>query len=187
MTESLDPNPIYVVLNADRQLARGEAPLAAAAARKAAADGLHPVVIFDLASGRAVDLDPSGEIAGSAPARRGPGRPKLGVVAREVTLLPRHWDWLNSQPGGASVALRKLVDEARKSRGGEDARRTASAAAFAFMSTTAGHQPGFEEALRALFAADRARFDQETQDWPADVRAIVREIAAPAFASGADV
>src|SRR6185436_19736122 len=26
-----------------------------------------------------------------ADARRGPGRPKLGVIGREVTLLPRYW------------------------------------------------------------------------------------------------
>ena len=97
---------------------------------------------------------------------RGRGRPKLGVVAREVTLLPRHWEWLNAQPGGASVALRKLVDEARRANGDRDRQRAARDAAYHFMSTMAGNLANFEEASRALFADDRRRFAGLIADWP---------------------
>ena len=83
--------------------------------------------------------------------QRGPGRPKLCVVSREVTLLPRHWDWLNSQPGGASVALRKLVEEARRVNSGKDKMRLSKEVAYRFMSAMAGNFPGFEDAARALF------------------------------------
>ncbi len=102
--------------------------------------------------------------------QRGPGRPKLGVVSREVTLLPRHWEWLGSQPGGASVALRKLVDEARRVSGGKDRVRRSQESAYRFMSAMAGNLPGFEEASRALFAGDRKRFEELAASWPADIR-----------------
>jgi hypothetical protein len=104
------------------------------------------------------------------PETRGRGRPKLGVVPREVTLLPRHWDWLNTQPGGASVALRKLVEEARRTSGSADRRRVAHESAYRFMSAVAGNLPGFEEATRSLFADDERRFAELVADWPSDVR-----------------
>ena len=110
---------------------------------------------------------------------RGRGRPKLGVVAREVTLLPRHWDWLAAQPGGASVTLRKLVEEARRANLDRDRQRQASECAYHFMSAMAGDMAGFEEASRALFANDAAKFRQQTEAWPADVRDYVRYLAYP--------
>jgi len=110
-----------------------------------------------------------------------PGRPKLGVVAREVTLLPRHWEWLAGQPGGASVALRKLVEEAKRANGGRDQMRKSQEAAYRFMSAMAGNEPGFEEATRALFARERENFDKHTTAWPKDVVAHVRKLAAPVF------
>jgi hypothetical protein len=112
---------------------------------------------------------------------RGPGRPKLGVVAREVTLLPRHWEWLASQPGGASVALRKLVEVARRSSEVKDRVRQASAVAYRFMSTIAGHEAGFEEASRALFAGDQAGFEALIAAWPADVQNHLKALATDAF------
>jgi len=133
------------------------------------------VLVFDDATGRQIDLADIGgkpeqivEKQGVEP--RGRGRPRLGVVAREVTLLPRHWDWLNLQPGGASVALRKLVDEARRTSGDRDRVRAAQEAAYRFMSAVAASLPGFEEATRALFAYDRRRFTQMIATWPNDVR-----------------
>ena len=110
-------------------------------------------------------------------ARGGPGRPKLGVVAREVTLLPRHWQWLSSQPEGASVVLRKLVEEARRANAGKDGVRRSQEAANRFMSVMAGDAPGFEEAARALFAGDAERFDQRVEGWPADLRDHARTLA----------
>ncbi len=146
------------------------------------------ILIFDGMTGGPIDTDFRGTIDDvltrlpktpiapgaddAAPyAPRGPGRPKLGVVAREVTLLPRHWEWLNAQRGGASVALRKLVDEARRASGDRDRERAARDAAYRFMSAMAGDLPGFEEASRALFAGDRLRFEQHTVAWPEDIRA----------------
>ena len=119
-----------------------------------------------------IDSEESGE-------PRGRGRPKLGVVAREVTLLPRHWDWLAAQPGGASVTLRTLVDEARRANVDRDRQRRASECAYHFMSAMAGDMAGYEEASRALFANDAAKFRQLTEAWPADVRDYVRYLAYP--------
>jgi uncharacterized protein len=113
--------------------------------------------------------------------QRGPGRPKLGVVSREVTLLPRHWDWLNSQPGGASVALRKLVEEARRVNSGKDKVRHSQEAAYRFMSAMAGNFPGFEEATRALFAGDSERFNSWVAPWSIDIRDHARKLAEAAF------
>ena len=133
------------------------------------------VLVFDDITGAQIDLDLRGKsrkIADEPQAAepRGGGRPRLGVIAKEVTLLPRHWDWLGLQPGGASVALRKLVDEARRTSGDRDRVRAAQEAAYRFMSAAAGNLPGFEEATRALFAYDRRKFAQLIADWPEDVR-----------------
>ena len=142
-------------------------------------------LVFDDATGRQVDLDTRG--AGQQTAAmaseetahepRGRGRPRLGVVAKEVTLLPRHWDWLAAQPGGASVALRKLVDHARKTSGDRDRVRAAQEAAYSFMSAIAGNLPGFEEAARALFAYERRRFSELIAAWPQDVRDYAIQLA----------
>jgi hypothetical protein len=148
------------------------------------------ILVFDDRTGAVIDLDlrgTAGEVArhiedksNPSPAPpRGPGRPRLGVVAREVTLLPRHWEWLASQPGGASVALRKLVEQAR--RDPKDRVRGSQAAAYKFMSAMAGDEPGFEEATRALFAGDMHRFDALVRDWPPDVRDHARRLATGAF------
>lgn len=138
-----------------------------------------------VAHGGAGEARPTDEEAlespgGPGPAR-GPGRPRLGVVAREVTLLPRHWEWLATQPGGASVALRKLVDVARRSSEVKDRVRQASAVAYRFMSTIAGHEAGFEEASRALFAGDQAGFETLIAGWPGDVQQHLKRLAADAF------
>src|SRR5262249_31788584 len=135
-------------------------------------------LVFNDETGSQVDVDSRGtseEVSARYAERplgeaRGRGRPRLGVVARGVTLLPRHWDWLNNKPGGASVALRKLVDEARRNSGDRDRVRGAQEAAYRFLSAVAGNLPGFEEALRALFAYDRRRFGDLIAGWPDDVR-----------------
>ncbi|MEM5317225.1 DUF2239 family protein [Paraburkholderia sp. JHI869] len=115
-------------------------------------------------------------------APRGRGRPKLGVVAREVTLLPRHWDWLGAQPGGASVVLRRLVDSARHASEARERVRSAQEAAHRFMTALAGNLPNYEEALRALYAGERSRFEAANAPWPEDVRDYTRELAESAFA-----
>lgn len=135
----------------------------------------------DPATAGASDEPDNAAPAPGAALARGPGRPRLGVVAREVTLLPRHWDWLATQPGGASVALRKLVEVARRDSETRDRVRHASAVAYRFMSTIAGHEAGFEEASRALFAGDQAGFDVLIAGWPVDVQHHLKRLAADAF------
>src|SRR5258705_4074900 len=120
-------------------------------------------LIFDRETGRVVDIDPRFPPSGEGPR---PGRPKLGVTPREVTLLPRHWDWLSTQPGGASVALRKLVEHARKANRDRDQLRRAQEATYRFVSAMAGNQPGFEEAIRALFGGEEKRFYAMIEPWP---------------------
>ncbi|TDV37190.1 hypothetical protein C7405_103317 [Paraburkholderia caballeronis] len=112
---------------------------------------------------------------------RGRGRPKLGVVAREVTLLPRHWDWLAMQPGGASVTLRRLVDGAREIENAKERVKAAQETVHRFMLALALELPGYEDALRALYAGERERFDAANAEWPHGVRDYARELAAAAF------
>ena len=111
------------------------------------------------------------------------GRPRLGVVAREVTLLPRHWDWLAQQRGGASAALRRLVDEARKAHADADAQRHGKERSYRFMSAIGGGLPGFAEASRALFAHDSGAFAERIEHWPADVKTHLAWLARDAFAA----
>ena len=158
----------------------------------------RPVLVFDDADARTVEVPlelPAADLlrllaqpqlaasTDAAPAPRRPGRPKLGVVAREITLLPRHWDWLAAQPGGASVALRRLVEDARKVSSGDDRRRAAQEATFRFMQAMAGDAPGFEDAARALFAGDVARFEEQVARWTDDVRDHATWLATDAFGS----
>jgi len=157
------------------------------------------LLVFDDRDGSQIELDLRGSMADvmqrvgsdvpatACPAQpdsvapRGRGRPRLGVVAREVTLLPRHWQWLNAQPGGASVALRKLVEEARLTRAGADRARHCQEAAYRFMVAMAGDLPGFEDATRALFAQDPGGLDRHTAAWPDDIREHALMLAADAF------
>ena len=182
-----------------RRLASGPLPEVAQAVKAAQdRDPSAAFLTFDDATGRVIDLDlrgtaeevairfaPPASLAGG-PAPRGPGRPRLGVVAREVTLLPRHWEWLGAQPGGASVALRRLVEQARQAGGEPARRREAQEAAYRFLSALAGDAPGYEEALRALFAGDRGAFTAILGPWPADVRDHVLRLAAPAFSAATE-
>ncbi|RKG86253.1 DUF2239 family protein [Corallococcus terminator] len=189
------PSARWTAFAGQRLLASGPPAEVVTAARHALDAGdSEPLLLFDDATGRPVDFHLRGSLKEvlarlqSAPAPteegsepRGPGRPKLGVVAREVTLLPRHWEWLATQPGGASVALRKLVEAARATHGDADRVRQAQAAADRFMTMMAGNAPGYEEAARALYAGDRTRFNKWTRAWPDDIRDCARRLAAPAF------
>lgn len=174
-----------------------------ALAVKSAAEhaGDDAILVFDDRSGRVIDLDLRGSadeviarlathpLAGhqpvpvqqeeSAPTARGKGRPRLGVIGREVTLLPRHWEWLAAQPGGASVALRKLVEAARRTDEGASDARAAQAVAYQFLSALAGDLPDYEEVSRALFSGDTAAFEQRmaAAEWPADIRTYAARLA----------
>ncbi|MFM0640138.1 DUF2239 family protein [Paraburkholderia metrosideri] len=175
-----------------RRIASGALSEVALAVREVLARGEQaPVLIFDDITSRPVEFDLRGSpeeilarLASQAPgeqpeltasaeeddAPRGRGRPRLGVVAREVTLLPRHWDWLNGQSGGASVALRKLVEAARLAGEDKGRKRVAQEAVYRFMTALAGNLPDYEDATRALYADDRERFEDIVAAWPEDVR-----------------
>jgi hypothetical protein len=195
--------PSYTSFNGHNRIASGSLPVNALAVKHALASGVPTrLLTFCDQTGQVVDIDTRGSDAtilarlppeghqfqgnGSAlidseesGEARGRGRPKLGVVAREVTLLPRHWDWLATQAGGASVTLRKLVEEARRVSVDRDRQRRVSESAYRVMSAMAGDMAGFEEASRALFASDATKFRQQTEAWPADVRDYVRYLAYP--------
>jgi hypothetical protein len=191
----------YTSFDGYRRIAGGSLQANAVAVKRALESGAAgPLLIFDEATGRSIDVDTRGseqavvarlaEITANAhrpestqprdssqsvassevdAERRGRGRPKLGVVPREVTLLPRHWEWLATQPGGASVTLRRLVEEARRATSDKDKIRNAHERAYHFMLAIAGNLPDFEEATRALFANDRLRFGELIGTWPGDV------------------
>jgi hypothetical protein len=177
----------------------GDVAMAVKSASQSGAKG--PLLVFDDGTGEVIDLDLRGSKAdildrlakrgGTAPdsaapaepaesnegTARGRGRPKLGVVAREVTLLPRHWDWLATQPGGASVVLRRLVEDARRAGAEQDKARSGREAAYRFMVAMAGDLAGFEEATRALFAERYDDFAQHMMPWPKDVRKYALNLA----------
>ncbi|SKB01722.1 hypothetical protein SAMN02745166_03444 [Prosthecobacter debontii] len=162
-------------------------------------DGEMEILIFRDATGEQVDVDlrgalpqllqhlpvlaalPDDEEVPENTAPTGPGRPKLGVTAREVTLLPRHWAWLNEQPGGASVTLRKLVEEAKRASHTRDQVRRAEEATYRFMAAMGGNLPHFEAASRALFAHQRPALEQALADWPVDIRDYTLQLAAKVF------
>jgi hypothetical protein len=191
--DSTDPrasDQLCVAFAGQTCIAWGALPLVAREAKKALDEhGDSRVIILDAASSDFVEVDfrgtPDEVVAriSPRPVEKGserpvaPGRPRLGVVAREVTLLPRHWEWLSEQPGGASVTLRKLVEGARRSTASEAALRLSREACYRFMTIMAGDEPHYEEALRALFAGDGQRFDALTEEWPSDVRDHARRLA----------
>jgi hypothetical protein len=176
-------SPTFTAFAAGSRIGGGSLAEVAQAAKIAYDAGEPHLLIFDDQTGRPVELDLRGSAddvtrrlppvaaRGRNPTR---GRPKLGVTAREVTLLPSHWEWLATQPGGASAALRRLVDQAR--RAGPDLVREASEAAYRVMSALAGDAPRFEEASRAFFGKDYETFEALTQAWPADTGAYVRQL-----------
>lgn len=189
--------PTFTCFDGHHRVATGTIQLAAHTLKRLQIEAVPgPLLVFDDTTGRTIDIDTRGSdeqmlarlmphvpasanketdtstvLDEAAPTEaRGRGRPRLGVVAKEVTLLPRHWEWLGAQPGGASVALRKLVDEARRTGVEREHMRLAHERAYNFMAAIAGDFAGFEEASRALFANDRQKFDSITAGWPADVR-----------------
>jgi hypothetical protein len=185
-----DAPDTYVAFLGYSRIASGPlADVAHAVRARLDAEPTASIAVFDASSSAPMDLDLRGtpeEVAEKAafwaaglrgkalamagPSKPGPGRPKLGVVGREVTLLPRHWDWLASQPGGASVTIRKLVEAARKQGQGTQQIRQIQDVAHRFMYAIAGDLPGFEEAARALYAWDLDRLENLIGEWPPDIR-----------------
>ncbi|BCM94380.1 hypothetical protein IAD21_06287 [Abditibacteriota bacterium] len=187
----------YTAFHGQQRIASGELANVAQSAKEVIDRVEHAsILIFDNATSRQVEIDFRGT-ADEVLQRLPPlltepvaqsteveeprvGRPKLGVIAREVTLLPRHWEWLATQPASASVTLRKLVEDARRNSVAHDRERLAQEATNRFMMIMAGNFPGFEEASRALYRKDKAKFEQSIADWPVDIRDHVNQLAADA-------
>lgn len=203
----MNPHPTsktFTAFQADQCIGTGSIETVALAA-KAIIDAAPDtgILFFDDETGREIDLNLRGSEAevlarlalqfpppapseaeddeSPEPSTRGRGRPKLGVISHEVSLLPRHWEWLNSRPGSPSAALRKLIDEARRSQAEQNEQQRARKACFLFISAVAGNNENFEDACRALFAGDRTRFLQFTQALPTDVRRYAERLSATAF------
>jgi hypothetical protein len=190
----MDTKPTFTAFSGNRLVATGDITAVLLKTKQHIDTGqTAPLLIFDDRTGTQVDFDLRGTVeeslsrlashplfappgTGDKP-RSGPGRPSLGVVCREVSLLPRHWEWLGAQPGGASAAMRRLVDEARKHRAPKERARAARDAAGAFMWVMGGNLPGFEEASRALFAGDYERLTGLVSGWPRDVRQHLARLA----------
>jgi uncharacterized protein len=187
----------YTAFAGNRRIASGSVEAMIRGTRECLDRGeTDPILIFEDETGAQIDFDlrgtPEEAVARLAshprfalpdapePARHGPGRPRLGVVSREISLLPRHWAWLDQQPGGISGALRKLVDEARGRGQGPEQARLAREAASKFMWVMAGNLPNFEEATRALFARNQEGLEDLIRDWPEDIRAHVERLVGDA-------
>jgi len=185
--------PSYSAFSGDRLIAFGSLGDVLSAAKGFVDTTEDPqLLIFEDRTGRQVDFDFRGSLAEvlaralPKPARAGPGRPKLGVISREVSLLPRHWEWLESQPQGISAGLRRLVEEARKQNPGEQRARQGREALNRFMTAIAGNRPNYEEATRALFAPDNARFEELIAEWPEDIRAHLLRVLEDSLAESTD-
>ncbi|RYD33791.1 MAG: DUF2239 family protein [Verrucomicrobiaceae bacterium] len=194
----------WTAFQAHRLLSAGSPEQVATAVKTATDQGqAEGLLVFEDATGRTVDLDLRGtlqdvlarlplakndipSIPSTSAAARGRGRPKLGVTAREITLLPRHWEWLAEQPGGASVVIRRLVETARLAsvNAGADRQRKAREATYRFMTTMAGNRSGYEEAIRALFAGRGSDFFNAIQPWPGDIRRHIQRLSESAFEEG---
>lgn len=187
-----------IAFEGPRCIASGELGAVAKLTKAALRNADHgPILIFDAVSSRPIEIDfrgslqqvlerlarmlPTDTSSSPAPEHRGPGRPKLGVIGREVTLLPRHWEWLDGQPGGASVALRKLVEEARRANRGKDLARQSQESVYRFMLAMAGDLPGYEEALRAFYRGNKAGVEERIRSWPSDIRKHLRSLLATAY------
>jgi hypothetical protein len=168
----MEQQDIYTAFHLERRIGSGTMEeLLPVVRRWAAVHGESGILGFSDRTGGQIDFDLRGVMAD----RPGPGRPKMGVVAREVTLLPRHWEWLREQPGGASGALRRLIDEA--SRTPEAKARQTRDAAGRFLTAMAGNLPGYEEATRALYAGDAEGFRTRMAGWPEDIRTHALQLA----------
>jgi len=184
----------YTAFIGHRLLAQGDlVKVALKVKRKLKDDAQASILIFSDLTGKQMDFDLRGTekevedrlqkfVAGEPDnSNQGRGRPKLGVVAREVSLLPRHWEWLSTQTGGASATIRLLIDDARKKTSGRDVIKQSLERTHAFMTSIGGDLPGYEEALRALYAKDEGKFHKQLLHWPTHVKEHAHKLAAAAF------
>jgi uncharacterized protein len=174
-TSTLQDAPTFTAFSGDKRIVSGTKEEVLRATKRHLDASGGAVLIFEDQTGRQIDFDFRGSVddvieRAIATPKGGPGRPRLGVVSREVSLLPRHWDWLEAQPNGISAAMRRLVDDARHNETGIQRGRHVRDAIVKFMWGIAGDLPNFEEACRSLYERDDARLASLIAEWPADVR-----------------
>ena len=180
---------VVAFANQSKKVAQGALPIVAEKAKAFLQSNPEAtLLVFDQVTSQQIEIDfrgtpeavrkriekalatPLESSAEDSEKRAGPGRPKLGVTSKEVTLLPSHWEWLADQPGGASVTLRKLVDAGMKKYAGRDLLRRSQEATYKFLHAIAGDRDNYEESLRALYAQDEATFKRCLTTWPKDIR-----------------
>lgn len=185
----------YSAFNGSELLAQGDLSEVVLQVKRALKKNANSsILIFSDATGKEMDFDLSGsdkEViqrlqiyispTDTPTNMTGPGRPKLGVVAREVSLLPRHWEWLSTQSGGASATLRRLIEDAKKNVSKKDIITQAQERTYKFMSAIAGNLTHYEEALRALYASDEKNFKDCIASWPADIKDHLKKLSKPVF------
>lgn len=195
MKNTSDTKLTYTAFEGMQRLAQGPLEAVVLEVRRRSREHKEAsILVFNDASGTTMDFDLSGSekevlkrlqvfVAPpeATPAATGPGRPRLGVVAREVSLLPRHWEWLATQPGGASAAIRRLVEDARKTGSGPSQVKASQERTYRFLAALAGNLPNYEEALRALYKRDESKFREHMKGWPADIKAHALELGAEVF------
>ena len=168
----------YIAFEAQTQVGGGDLEQTLTAAKQRIDNGSNPaaVLIFEVSTGRQRDFDFRGSLADvldnalpPAP-KRGRGRPRLGVTAREITLLPRHWSWLETQGKSPSATIRNLVEQAMRDDPKHTEGKPDAEALVRIMSAVGGNLPGFEEAVRSLYRSDHGAFKQQTAEWPDDLR-----------------
>lgn len=194
--KNTNPKLTYTAFENSRRLIQGPLEDVVLEVRRRSRENKEAsILVFNDASGTTMDFDLSGSerdvlkrlqifvtpAAETAPAPTGPGRPRLGVVAREVSLLPRHWEWLATQPGGASATIRRLVEDARKTGTGASAIKASQDRTYRFLAALAGNLPNYEEALRALYKRDESGFREHMKGWPTDLKSHALDLAAEAF------
>jgi hypothetical protein len=176
----METDPTYTAFAAHQRVTSGTLGKVLPEAKALLDSGKYETLLFfEDSTGKQVDFDFRGTseevVARAVPAAsHGPGRPRLGVVSREISLLPRHWEWLEQQPSGISAAIRRLVEEARKHEPETEKARLAIEATSRVMTALAGDRRGYEEATRALFQRDRPRFDALIDRWPVAIKTYLR-------------
>tara|TARA_B100001013_G_scaffold338302_1_gene259147 strand:+ start:260 stop:835 length:576 start_codon:yes stop_codon:yes gene_type:complete len=170
----------YIAIHNKSLIAQGELPAVIREAQRQFPEA-EPC-LYKLDNGKRVDIDWRGdaeEVIKRLPAALVPpaekrGRPKLGVISKEVTLLPEHWEWLSVQRGGASTTLRRLIDSAMSSMTPAQERRIKQDQLYSMMRVFED-EAGFEAASRALYRLDEAAFSQAIGNWPEALQAIYQD------------
>lgn len=145
------------------------------------------VLVFNDQTGQQIDLDLSGseddlkQRYTEVEYVKKVGRPKLGVISREITLQQKHWNWLDQQSSSASAVIRKLIDKELNDPSSESNIMLAKQAIDHFMLAMLGNMPNYEEATRALYQGNKSHFLALIHNYPKDLKVYLELKAQTAF------